>query len=97
MSNNCIGSANEVTTNEELEANNCPPPSDKKYSIIVDFDGVKGNDEAKWGTRCGALIRCHIPIGYGEWRNVDGYYKDILWRELLVCHKFTLFNYVLSA
>lgn len=63
---------------------NHPPPRGKKYSIMVGLEGAKGKDEAKWSSRCGALIRCHIPIGYDEWRNVDDYYKENLWKELLV-------------
>ena len=96
MSNNCNASASKGT-NAELEAYNPPHTSDKKYLISVDLEGVKGKDEAKWSSRCGALIRCHIPIGYDKWRNVDDYYKNILWQELLVCHEFILFSHLCFA
>lgn len=73
-----------------------PPPSEKKYSIIVEMDGAKGKDASKWRSRCGALIRRHIPISYDDWRKIDAFYKDNLWRALMVFY-YTLSRIFFSA
>lgn len=68
-----------------------PPPPNKKYSIIVEMDGAKGDDATKWSSRCGTLIRRHIPISYDDWRKVDGFFRDNLWKALMV-FEFTIFT-----
>ena len=70
------------------------PPKGKKHFIMVDVEGAKCDDAAKWSSHCGDLIRSHIPIGYKEWRAVDDFYKDKLWEGLLV---LVLFIFLLSS
>ena len=80
MTNNFSANAN-VSTTETIEPQ---PPKGKKYFITVGVEDAVGDDSYKWSTRCGELIRCHIPVGYKEWRAVDSFYKDKLWEGLLV-------------
>ncbi|KAJ6792165.1 Uncharacterized protein M6B38_240660 [Iris pallida] len=83
MSSNPSSASASVGTKNTQESDVPPPPNGKKYSIVVDFEGAKGRDAAKWSSRCGALIRAQIPIGYEDWRKVDDFYKDNLWNELM--------------
>ncbi|KAJ6815469.1 hypothetical protein M6B38_133205 [Iris pallida] len=83
MSSNPSSASASAGTKTTQESDVPPPPNGKKYSIVVDFEGAKGRDAAKWSSRCGALIRAQIPIGYEDWRKVDDFYKDNLWNELM--------------
>jgi len=86
MSASCSNASQRPESIEE----DVPPPSNKKYSIIVEMDGAKGKDSSKWASRCGVLIRKHIPICYDDWRKVDVFYKNNLWKApMVIC--FILF------
>ena len=69
---------------ESTEEDVAPPPTNKKYSIIVEMDGAKGRDAKKWSSRCGVLISALIPVSYDDWRKVDSFYKDNLWKSNLL-------------
>ena len=93
MSASCSNASQQI---ESMEADIPPPPPNKKYSIIVEMDGAKGQDSSKWASRCGVLIRRHIPVSYDDWRKVDIFYKNNLWRALMVFY-FTLSTIMVFA